>query len=55
MEHTSIRKKILKHLEGLNELEKQTDSETLIQLLAERYNTPEEIVKMAIAEWQSGG
>lgn len=54
MHHRSIQQKIIKHLEGLNELERQTDSDTLIQTLAERYDTSEEVIKKAIADWQAG-
>lgn len=54
MQHESIQQKIMQHLEGLNELEKQTDSENLIQILAERYDTSEEVIQKAIADWQAG-
>jgi len=55
MEHTLLKRKIMEHLEGLNELDKQTDTQTLIQVIAERYDTPIEIVEKTIAEWESGG
>lgn len=54
MHHESIQKKIIKHLDGLHELEKQTSAENLIQTLAERYETSEEVVKKALADWQAG-
>lgn len=54
MHHESIQQEIIKHLEGVHELESQTDTENLIKVLAERYDTSEEIIRKAIADWQAG-
>ena len=50
----NIKSKILKHLNGLNNLEKQSDSEKLIDVIAQRYDAPKEIVRQVIAEWSAG-
>tara|TARA_B100001167_G_C16572360_1_gene213120 strand:+ start:344 stop:541 length:198 start_codon:yes stop_codon:yes gene_type:complete len=54
MEHTSIQEKILKHLNGLNDLDQQTGSDNLIDTLAERYDAPRNVVEQVIAEWSAG-
>lgn len=54
MHHESIQQKIIKHLEGVHELEEQTDTEGMIQTLAKRYDTSKEVIRKAIADWQAG-
>ena len=54
MEHQSVQQKILKHLDGVNQLEQQTDSNNLIDTLAKRYDAPRTIVEQVIAEWSAG-
>jgi hypothetical protein len=53
-EHKSIREKIIKHLDGLNNLERQQDMDIVIDTIAKRYNTPREIVIKSISEWSAG-
>jgi hypothetical protein len=47
--------KILKHLDGLNELERKQGSEKLVRIIAARYGVAEELVEQVIAEWSAGG
>ncbi|MFP4314321.1 MAG: hypothetical protein ACLFR0_08340 [Alphaproteobacteria bacterium] len=54
MNNSKIREKILKHLNGLNELERRQGSKALIDTLANRYDVPRNVVIQAIAEWSSG-
>lgn len=54
MEHQSVQQKILKHLDGVNQLEQQTDSNNLIDTLAKRYDVPRNVVEQVIAEWSAG-
>jgi len=49
-----LKEKILKHLEGLHELEHQKGSDEMIEIIAERYNVPRKIVEQVIAEWSAG-
>ena len=38
----------------VHELERRTDAENLIQSLAKRYDTSEEVIRKVIADWQAG-
>lgn len=49
-----MKQKILDHLNGLNKLERQTDSQNLIRTLAKRYNVSAILVEQVIAEWSAG-
>ena len=49
-QHSDIREKIIKHLEGLNELERKEGSDDLIKTLAERYDVSENMVQKILAE-----
>lgn len=49
-----MKQKILDHLNGLNNLERQTDSQNLIRTLAKRYNVSVILVEQVIAEWSAG-
>lgn len=49
-----IRKKLIEHLNGLNELEKHVGNERMVKTLSERYDVPEKVIKKTIAEWQAG-
>lgn len=49
-----IQKKIIEHLNGLNEIERKNGSDALIEELAERYDVSEEQVQKIIADWQAG-
>lgn len=49
-----LKEKILNHLNGLNRLESQTDSQNLVRVIANRYNVSEEVVHQVIAEWSAG-
>ena len=53
-EHTDIKEKIIKHLDGLNELERKEGSDDLIETLAERYDVSENMVQKILAEWSAG-
>jgi hypothetical protein len=50
----SVKEKIIKHLDGVHDLERQTDSGNLIDILARRYDTDPETVEKILAEWSSG-
>ena len=52
--HSDIREKIIKHLDGLNDLERKEGSEDLIKTIAERYDVSEVMVQKIIAEWSAG-
>lgn len=52
--HSDIRKKIMNHLDGLNDLERKEGSDDLIKTLAERYDVSENMVQKILAEWSAG-
>lgn len=52
--HSNIRKRIIKHLDGLNELERIKSTDKLVETLAERYDVPENMVQKILAEWSAG-
>lgn len=54
MDHKSITQRIMKHLDGLSELERQQDTDIMIDAIAERYDVPRNVVEKSIAEWSSG-
>ena len=54
MVESTIKDKILQHLEGLNELEHKKGEDEMIQVIAERYDTDEETVRQVLAEWSAG-
>jgi biotin-(acetyl-CoA carboxylase) ligase len=53
-EHKDIKEKIIKHLDGLNELERKEGSSDLVKSLAERYDVSENMVQKILAEWSAG-
>lgn len=53
-QHSDIRGKIIKHLDGLNELERKRGSDDLIKTLAERYDVSENMVQKILAGWSAG-
>ena len=49
-----LKQKIIDHLNGLNEVERKSDSSNLINVIAERYDVSPEMVEKTIAEWEAG-
>lgn len=54
MHHSPVRDKIIKHLHGLNKLERQKGSEGIIDIISSRYDIPREMVEQVISEWSAG-
>ncbi len=54
MTDAPIKEKIIKHMDGLGDLERREGSDKVIQALSDRYDTPIFVVQKIIAEWQAG-
>lgn len=54
MLNPDIKEKILDDLEELDLFQWQKDPDKIIQEMAERYDTPEVVIKKFIADWQAG-
>mgnify|MGYP003635362329 CR=1 FL=1 len=51
---SSIKEKILRYPDLLDDLEKEKDPQAMIDTLAERYDAPRDVVEKIIAEWSAG-
>ena len=54
MHHMSLKEKVMNHLSGINEVERKTDSDNIVKMLAERYDTDQTTIERILAEWSSG-